>query len=311
MKPNCRELESAIWEAAADGGRLPDDLEQHIRSCSDCSKFLAEAERALELIRCASPYPKAPDCRKAVLERMALRRRALSPARIAWAAPLCAAVLAAAVIVPIVPSRKPAPGHIAEVTTKTQATEAVSGTSPRNTGNISTGRVSEPPKTNRAPAVRTHHPSSVHRTKPAKLTKPFRPRIREAVRMASVRGRESGRDAVDASSRNIRAGRELLYSVAASDAHSDAYTPGYEVNEHPMVEPAESSVEMVSVKWSAEPSNENLSYEFTEKDHSTGIVTTGSVSRSGDSIEIRMESTPAEPRPVKRGEISNENTPGA
>jgi hypothetical protein len=92
--------------------------------------------------------------------------------------------------------------------------------------------------------------------------------------------------------------------------NNDAMSTGFSVI-RAEADSREATVAAVSVEWSPEPSTENLSYQFTEEDDATGTVTTGSVERSGNSIEIRMESTPAAETPLRRGELSDEDNPAA
>lgn len=71
--------------------------------------------------------------------------------------------------------------------------------------------------------------------------------------------------------------------------------------------PEDRPVAAVMVSWPEPDESADASYHYVERDASTGTVTSCSVRRTGDSVEIYLESTPGEdePAPVK-GSIEHE-----
>jgi hypothetical protein len=272
MKQECMRVENEIWDSIAEGSDLAEGILRHAQVCPECSRVLDEAKLSLRLLQCAAPYPETPDCREAVLARIGRTRRAWWPRRFAWAAAsLTAVIVAGALILPMKPSHEPQPPRIAKSVTGAKPTGQVSGTSSRNTG------VGKP--------VAAPEPKAA----PPKRVRPTRRVIREIDRMALVpEAREE--------------------HVEASPAPPDS--PGLDHSYYWDGDLSEGTmVAAVSVEWSAEPSAASLSYDFTEEDAATGTVTIGSVERSGNNIEITIESTPAEPDAPERGELSNEKIP--
>lgn len=305
MKPDCMRVENAIWDCVLDGTDVPGDILGHARSCPDCSRVLEEAKLSLKLLQCAAPYPEAPDCREAVLARIAGRKRVPWARRFAWAAaPLTALIVAAAFILPMRPSQGPEPVRIAETVWGTKSPPHVSKTDYRST---EVGKpLPQKPKVAQPERPAVRKPKAVQPERVRPLRRPVRD-----IDMIAARPETYGRYkelAVLPDSAETR-----LVSKYFDDSTSDwsDMSLGYYFGDYDGADSPDVLVAAVSVEWSAEPRTENLSYQFTEEDAATGTVTTGSVERSGNNIEIIMESTSAESDSPERGELSNEKKPAA
>lgn len=90
-----------------------------------------------------------------------------------------------------------------------------------------------------------------------------------------------------------------------------AAVPPLVADEVPPTQQEPTPVAAVIVTGIVNDQSPDMSYGYRERDPVTGVTTECSVTRTGDSIEIHMESTPAgDPQPVK-GSLSHENTNNA
>lgn len=113
MRNRCEAFEEAIWDHVRFGTDLPADARAHINHCSDCARDLNEAGRLAGVVVTSDCVPPAPDCRDAVMARIAPRQR---QPRLTWAY-ACAAVAIASIaisgIMSLGPSNKPVARNVA------------------------------------------------------------------------------------------------------------------------------------------------------------------------------------------------------
>lgn len=107
MRNRCEAFEDAIWDRVRFGTDLPADARAHIDRCADCARALNEAGQLAGVVLQADCVPPAPDCRSAVMARIAPRQR---QPRLAWAyacAGLAIASLAIGAIMSLGPNQGP------------------------------------------------------------------------------------------------------------------------------------------------------------------------------------------------------------
>lgn len=274
MKRECAGFEELIWESLRNGDALPDDAARHIERCGGCARAYREARRAVELLRCAVAYPEAPDCRAAVRERISRAPARARGTRFAWVYAGAAAALVLAAILPGVLRNGPAPvkpsaTRIESAAPANRAEYVQPKPSAAAPGGVRVASAQEP-----ARRLAGNVPSK--RNTPSRIYRP------KKFREPPVLARDS---------------RESL-KVPTEDAEA----AGHSDEEQPVVT-------VVSVEWSAQPAGSDYSYEFVEEDTAAETATRGLVVRTGDSIEIRMETAPVAAAPPPRGEISHEISP--
>lgn len=71
MNRECRYAQEAIWDSARTGSRLPDEIQTHITECDSCRQAHNEAAMLASALANAGCVPAAPDCRSAVMARIA------------------------------------------------------------------------------------------------------------------------------------------------------------------------------------------------------------------------------------------------
>jgi len=107
MRNRCEAFEDAIWDRVRFGTDLPADARAHIDRCADCARALNEARQLAGVMLQADCVPPAPDCRSAVMARIAPRQR---QPRLTWAyacAGLAIASLAIGAIMSLGPGHEP------------------------------------------------------------------------------------------------------------------------------------------------------------------------------------------------------------
>ena len=86
MRNRCEAFEQAIWDHVRFGTDLPADARAHVDRCAEWRRALNEAGQIASVVVQANCVPPAPDCRSAVMARIAPRQRqpglrGLTPAR--------------------------------------------------------------------------------------------------------------------------------------------------------------------------------------------------------------------------------------
>jgi len=251
MKDSCREIEEALWEHAHTGSVLPEDVRRHVDSCPDCAQVIKEGKQIL----CAASddyAAAAPDCRSAVMDRIAKPAPRFRPV---WAY-ACAVAALAALIVGGLEMRGPSP----------QPRRLVSVGTKQHTAPVPRVEIEKQPTTN----VRQRVPVRQQRPQGVRRIRHFHP--------APVRE------------------RPILVRVTPPPVSEDV-TPR--------------PIAAVIVTGVVDERSPDMSYGYRERDAATGVVTECSVNRSGNSIDIRMESTPGGEKPPVKGSIDNEKNSNA
>ena len=282
MKRECERVGDAIWEHARTGREFPDDVTRHVEGCPECTNALREAVRISQPLCAASSVPAAPDCRSAVMARISRRAR-MAPAVWAYA---CAVVLIAAL------------GIVAALMFSPQATR---------------------PEKQLAQKVT---PTDVERTRPAAVKQVPKEKAPKPVESAerTIQPSESAVPA-DAPSKKRWAKPEKRVKTWRSPAPKKREDPAV-VEQPPVVnEPEPVPVEeyeqydrpvaLVVVTFPTGRREETESYGYTQRNTETGEVTKCSVTRSGNSIEIYLESTPGGDQPPVKGSLDYENNASA
>jgi hypothetical protein len=318
MKQDCARVQNEIWDALADGTAIHEDVVKHARSCSECTKTLQEARASLKMLKCAAPYPAAPDCRRAVLDRIGGRRRLSWALKAAWLTPVAALAVAGVLILPLRHGHTPAP-----MASKTPA------------AGVEDHRRSLPAEAESQMASRPVPRGATKRPAPvqpsARKSKTIQPKPSNRIMRRPVREIEKTAAAPDTAGRRVEMARVPIESfnlqtggrfgewddkpymrgfVRDAGRFQTYYANVDSVDSLNVEDSQKPVVAAVSVEWSPEPTTQNLSYQFREEDPD-GNVTTGTVARKGDTIEIKMESTPAGYASKERGEVSNEENPAA
>jgi len=113
MRNRCEAFEDAIWDRVRFGTDLPADARAHINQCADCARALNEARQLAGVMLQGDCVPPAPDCRSAVMARIAPRQR---QPRLTWAyacAGLAIASLAIGAIMSLGPGHEPGRQNVA------------------------------------------------------------------------------------------------------------------------------------------------------------------------------------------------------
>ncbi len=225
-------------------------------------------EEILEALQGEDGYESAaPDCRQAVMARIASPRWTLRPV---WAF-ACAVALIAVVAAGVMMNR---PGPTEPVKQIARQERVV----PRP---VAPERVVKAP----APA-----PQAI--IAPAPKTSP---RLTRAIQPRPHR-------------RYAPVPRPRTIAPAPEPALQASNAPVPSLNPQPStLNPEDRPVAAVMVSWPEPAEGTDASYHYVERDAATGVVTSCSVRRTGDSVEIYVESTSGDekPAPVK-GSIENE-----
>ena len=275
MKRECDRFEESIWEHARTGGELAKDARRHAQSCEECARALEDAKTLSGLLAEAGRVPDAPDCRSAVMARISgeARRWAVP----AWAYACAVVLIGAAVAVGIVNHQPKAPATAPLVVKKI---------SPARSGPpvIAKKNVPQPRQVAVGP---THH-----------VTQPT-----EGIKSTSVRRHVKPRYRV------VRRDRAVALHPTRKPRNVEPGTSGLALAPGPRPPtPDPRSVAAVYVTWPQAGDSADTSYQYVERDAQTGETTTCSVKRSGDKVEIYIESTPGGNAPPVKGSIQNEST---
>ena len=266
MKRNCARVEEAIWDAARSGAGLPSGVERHAESCESCRLALKEAERVGKLLLAADCVPEAPDCRSAVMARIAGTRTRAWSWSYAWAIPAVAAMIIAVILLA---ARSPVPTKPVIVKQEAPAPRVkirVAVTPPREQAAVV-------PKPDKHPvgtkAELGRHSNVCLRRTPAHPDLP-----RKTVKLAAV-----------------------------------PPAPRREVTANPAYLAPEALLRVAFVSVSFEPPAKDDSYGYVKYDHETGVTTTCVVRRSGNSVELQMESTSGKSNSIRGGMNNETNHP--
>lgn len=276
MSKDCGRYENEVWECARAGEELPPDARRHIEACADCAQAFAEARRLACLMQDAGWVPASPDCRSAVMERISGRRSRIP----AWAY-ACAAILLAAcalwgarlIAVPPASEQRMVRNDCATGTPRQPQTQqparAESAKPDSSPQPIARESIAQDPAPRRAVGLR-NHPTPMPSAPPRPHHSPENSPQPQPVLVKCPPEQEA-----------------LPAEVEASDW----------------------PVAAVVVNWQPAPEGADQTYGYVKRNPETGVVTTCSVRRSGDSIEVRLESVPGggETPPVK-GSIDNETS---
>ncbi|MCX6345541.1 MAG: hypothetical protein NT018_10805 [Armatimonadetes bacterium] len=368
----CQSFEETIWEHARTGARLSAQAQAHIERCENCAQALREAKRIMNAVLSADCVPYAPDCRQAVMARIAPPARR---PRFAWAyagAGLVFAGISALAIVnmftltaPTKPIAKATAPQLAakpaiEQPSDNLTREVVKPYAPtfkiKNSKSFRIPVVHNMPKrTNDAPymvAKSSVSPSALTvevRTSDYSVAAPgtaghtmhFSTGAGTS-RSASVSSLPSASIAVAKGDYNFneadgftaikdkaigadyavidRTADSMVASGGAAEGALDLKSSlHYAAPAKPIVGRIRSRADITTerpvaiavVHWSTpveeDPGN-SYSYNYTDKDTETGEVTNCSVKRTGDTVEIRLESEPELKDPSKRGSIYYEKS---
>ncbi|MGQ9454234.1 MAG: anti-sigma factor family protein [Armatimonadota bacterium] len=264
MESTCAQIEEIIWEYARENTRLPDHVREHLATCSKCARLLEETRLLSSLLHQAGQVSRAPDCRAAVMSRIARTNRLLVLRKVFAGA---AVLLCLAIIAQIIsPQHEARQAHRSVVTTqsKSSAKETpASPSAPTETSNRSTRRV-------------------------VGLTDNNQNVVTMNIGLAKSKSR---RVAVNLPTKHSRPANKIV----------DPVTP--EEESQPSVHDTHSSeqagrntdgipITAIYVTWSEHQDQQKESiYVYVEQDVETGEITTCSVKSSGEKMEIHIEST--------------------
>ena len=286
MKRECERVEEAIWEHARTGRELSEDVRHHLEACPECQSALAEAIQISQPLHGAYAVPSAPNCRPAVMASISRRARR-APAVWAYA---CAAVLVVVLAITgitVLAPRSEGP--------EKQVVRTVDAGSPKPEQSV---KVTEDlPKQD---DVDLEVPAPVQSGKQA-------PVAEDTV---------AQRDPV-APKNSIRHRKTTPPKERPKPVREEQPPEPEEPVEPPEPAPVEEyedydrPVALVMVSFPTGHREETESYGYTQRNTETGEVTKCSVTRSGDSIEIYLESTPGGDQPPVKGSVDYENNASA
>ncbi len=310
MKQDCARYDEAIWEHARTGSPLAADAAAHVAGCASCARLLGDARRLSSALPSDDYESSAPDCRNAVTARISVPRAGF---RLAWVYACVLALIAVGAAAFLLTTR-PTPPSSAPMIAKHEHTKPAP--EPK--------AVPTPPAPHKdvaiAPAVSdTHRPViRPHRPEPRKMV--YRPHLErtaqahrpptpsllagegwvEAPPTPSPGGEGWGEGAPFGPPTSDLGPRETGW-VEAPPTPSPGGEGWGEGESRPIA--------AVAVRWPQGDEGTDTSYSYVERDSQTGTVTSCYVKREGNSVEIRLESTPGggEEPPVK-GSIQDEKT---
>lgn len=267
MKRECGEFEESIWECARTGEELAEQVRRHVGSCRECKRALEEARRLSGTLLDAGRVADTPDCRAAVMAAISREPRLSIGTILSLSKGPAWAYACGAVLLAAV---------------------------------IAVGMMAHRPRN----TVRS--PLSVTRTAPQTIQKKLfhHEQVVNAPTVNPERkpGRiETARVAVHKTHRH-RAAPEHVVLIQHPTPDTQRPTP---IARYPS--PDTRSVAAVYVTWPEGNETADQSYSYMERNAETGETTTCSVKRSGDKVEIYIESTPGGPELPVKGSIENES----
>ncbi len=371
MSNICESFEETIWEHARTGARLSAQAQSHIDQCENCQQTLRQATQIMSAVLSADCVPHAPDCRQAVMARIA---PPVKRPRLAWAyacAGLAFAGISALAIVNMFTLTAPTKPIAKAITPKIAAKPAIEQPNDNLTKegvklyaptlgikNSKSFRISVvhkiPRRTNDASYMVAKLPDS-----PGAITRDFRtgnyrvivpttaghavysssstktdsiPGYMKADEFAADNSFKFHSDnKLDAFKKSVEADGamkdnmpnleevraisvdslsdmklETHYDDAAKSDVGNRYSS--EKRKTTEIATTDRPVAIAVVHWSTPvdtPEN-SYSYNYSDRDTTTGEVTKCSVTRTGDTVEIRLESEPEIKDPSKRGSINYE-----
>jgi hypothetical protein len=276
MNRVCDKFEDLIWEHARTGDEPPEEARRHVESCRECSRVLEDAKALSGLLAEAGRVPDAPDCRAAVMARISgeTRRRAVP----AWAY-ACAVISMAGVVAAGIVSHRP-------------RTPVSAPFAARNVG----------PEPSPAPALAKKivpQPQQVVVDSTRDVTQPT-----EKIKSTSVRRHHRPQR------RGVRPTETVAFDGTRSKPDVGPLAPGPRppAPNTQLPTPNPRSVAAVYVTWPEAGDSGDTSYQYVERDAQTGERTQCSVKRSGNKVEVYIESTPGGNTPPVKGSIQNEST---
>ncbi|MDO8682954.1 MAG: hypothetical protein Q7N50_05670 [Armatimonadota bacterium] len=274
MKDICEIAEEAIWDRVREGIDLPEQVAKHIESCQSCARAAKLVPGAARILRAAGQAPEIADAAE-VMRRI---HRTESWFRPGWTFGIAAAVVILAMLGVTIMIRQP----IKREPAKTNIVEIPKA--PKKV--VCPALVVTPKPEISAPDVLRKSPKAVALSIPKpnltvkNQTRRELPAPRARHRPRQAEGRQQATDAAN--------------------------------NPKVVANPADNRVlAAVSITWTSEADPEQITYYYSDTDSESGITTRGALSRSGDSIVIRLESGVKEEQPKTKGEIYNETFPNA
>lgn len=233
-------------------------------------------ERRLdELLREAGAVPPSPDCRDAVMARISRRS-------MAWAYALAVSLLVFGVAGAIVlcrPHQPPVQKIVKKTPEQRPAPVVKQETAEREPEAIRHETVSKP-----APPKQVVRPVREQQRRPVEKPRPHRRLIAPAPKPDL---------------QVMKPGIAPPPVALEPEADTPAVAPASALDERP--------VALVVVTWPSSHDTGDVSYSYKEVDAETGDSTDCSVTRSGDSIDVRMQSTPGGDKPPVKGCVEHES----
>lgn len=272
MNRDCKSSQEWISEYARGGTGIPERVLRHIEECEACARAVDEAKKITALLTRADCVPEPPDCRSAVAARISRRER---PRRFVWAYASAGTALAVALGVMCFVRWSPPP-------VPAKPTAIV--------------KAKPVPKLPPRPSLAREQPSAaMHRTA---VCADAGPRVRASLGAKSLPKHSSP------AKHNSCALKPSGKEPAPVVAQSPPVPPPIRADERP--------VALVVVSWSGsgEPQR-NEDYSYVSRNADDGSVTRCTVTHSGDSVVVNMETqTPAKELPVK-GSMEHESNSNA
>lgn len=276
---NCEKLRDEIWEAV-EAGEIPRDLLLQLEDCGTCCSELAKAESAMQGFETFRAVD-VPDCSSLVMTQIASRNGHKRPIW-AYSGGFALLLLIGAMLTLIYWPRNARPG-------KSMAKATIHHVAPDRTAHSSKiveqhkiADAEKSPKLVRkhtktleiARTERIEHKSPVCR-KPRTLPLPEPPLVKKN----EYRQQYAEKQVNHPEQASQPEGNEPIIAIVVMDASADQ----------------------------AAQSNEASSYGYTQTNPETGDVTTCSVKRSGEAVEIRMKMEPANKEIPGEGSLEHEN----
>lgn len=362
----CQSFEETIWEHARTGAQLSAQAQSHIERCENCAQALREAKQIMNAVLSADCVPYAPDCRQAVMARIAPPARR---PRLAWAyacAGLAFAGISALAIVNVFTNTavmkatapqiaaKPVIEQPSDIISKDGFKPYAPTFSAKTEAHNKPYRIpvvhKMPKRTNDAPymvAKLPDSPSAIMREFETADYRVIAPTTAGHTMHFSTSADKSDSFAVDSlpgSSVTVAKGnfqfdgadsfaaikdKAIGADYAKKDMMADStaaldgavgglsdmkLTASYADTAKPVIGTifrsraditTERPVAIAVVHWSTpvDTPDNSYSYNYSDKDTTTGEVTKCSVKRTGDTVEIRLESEPEIKHPSERGSI--------
>lgn len=269
MKRDCLQVEEEIWEHVRGGSDLSESARRHIEECGECMRALREAGQIQHGLHAVRHTPDAPDCRSAVLAGVTGRKTV--PAW-GWAGAFAAVLVAVVIAWSMLgaPQTEPQDDSVQKIVKKAPVERAP---------------VEEPQKqiaTNDEQAESGNVQTPKHED--TRVKKHYRPRPKK---LESVK--QTVEDPVVVQKQETV---EPEAVVAKEEPAEDPHRP----------------VAIAIVKWPSQlDGEEELDYSYTQRNEETGEMTTCVARRSGNSVEIYMETKKEENEPKTiKGSVDNE-----